>query len=85
MTLSNRTVQFRPHANIRPSDTTMEVGERVDSRDVTRQECSPSSEVLHELQEPVEKYGRTNRFVLDCQYATGRSHELLTEKPEWAE
>lgn len=76
--------KFTPNANCRPMDITLHLEEKIDSRDTTVPGCSPSSEEVWRLAEPVEKYGRTNRYAVRCKYATGFKHKLSPDMPEWA-
>jgi hypothetical protein len=77
---------YQKHAGIPPGQNapTLVMGGVVARVDVTKNGCSPSTVTLRRLREPVEKYGRTNRFVLEKNMATGFRHVLLAEKPEWA-
>jgi hypothetical protein len=65
-------------------DITLHYGEELARKDVTVQGCKPSVKKLHRLEEPVEKYGRTNKFLVIEDMAIGKSHSLVAEKPDWA-
>lgn len=75
--------QFVQHANIRPREEVLKMGEKIATRDCTIEGCSPSHEVVRKI-EPINVFGQKKQFVIECHYATGFYHKLCAEKPEWA-